>query len=782
MYRSLIFSLLFLSNAWAQNLERSCLSDEDQGNGLDLAVDAFGLVHMSRVGRGTQNLLYTRIQADGSSIDEVVAEQMSELFFEEVEDTGILLEGGRVYICYHDVFQQEMRVATRENDLWSLSTVESYSSGSSCDLGLYQGELVVAYESAGVLKLGTLTGGSWNLSLADEVPGDRVGFQPSIALSPQGELVVAHRNLSQKELRIARWDGNQWSAQVPPNAWNEGGRQPAAFYDGDELRVYHGSDPETPNSSSDADLLVTEGLLNPSTLRIAEENVGGTLDATRSGGISTVVTRFRLRSALFGDQDGLRMLRGEDSLSPSALEFSGAGGQRHLYLFLRVAHDPFDLPVVAFLDKASNWGGTPASAHVCYYRPVDEDQDRLPDEIELQMGTIPDNADSDGDGRSDGEEVLLDGTDPLDGGKSLGDWDFCDDGHCLTGEGDCDADVHCQGELICGENNGPRFSLKISLDVCWPAHCQNGVIDGDELLIDFGGSCDDCFDQGLGAYDSCSTRCACSQGGGDCDADSHCQGDLICGQDNGARFQLPRFLDVCWPNHCENGLMDEDETGIDLGGSCALCNSQAGNYDHCSSYCPCPQGEGDCDIDSHCQVGLVCGVNNGARFAFSNSLDICWPEHCENGSMDGDEVGVDLGGSCDDCFEGENGDYSFCSARCPCTEGEGDCNADSHCQGELLCGIANSGRFGLPSGRDVCWPAHCQNGTMDGDEIGVDRGGSCGLCSGSNGGWAYCNSDCPCAEGEGDCDQDSDCLIGLSCSGDGSDYGLRSGIDVCIPF
>jgi len=32
---------------------------------------------------------------------------------------------------------------------------------------------------------------------------------------------------------------------------------------------------------------------------------------------------------------------------------------------------------------------------------------------------------------------------------------------------------------------------------------------------------------------------------GDCDADSHCAGSLICGTDNGSQFGLPPSYDVC---------------------------------------------------------------------------------------------------------------------------------------------------------------------------------------------------------------------------------------------
>jgi hypothetical protein len=45
---------------------------------------------------------------------------------------------------------------------------------------------------------------------------------------------------------------------------------------------------------------------------------------------------------------------------------------------------------------------------------VDSDQDGLSDQRELELGTDPRMKDSDGDGLSDGDEVLVYGTNPID--------------------------------------------------------------------------------------------------------------------------------------------------------------------------------------------------------------------------------------------------------------------------------------------------------------------------------------------------------------------------------
>lgn len=46
--------------------------------------------------------------------------------------------------------------------------------------------------------------------------------------------------------------------------------------------------------------------------------------------------------------------------------------------------------------------------------------------------------------------------------------------------------------------------------------------------------------------------------------------------------------------------------------------------------------------------------------------------------------------------------------------------------------------------------------------------------------WNYCSPNCPCAEGEGDCDTDADCQAGLYCAQNvGAKYGQSKYMDVC---
>jgi len=90
-------------------------------------------------------------------------------------------------------------------------------------------------------------------------------------------------------------------------------------------------------------------------------------------------------------------------------------------------------------------------------------------------------------------------------------------------------------------------------------------------------------------------------------------------------------------------------------------------YHCCTDLFPCILGEGDCDHDSDCVTGLVCGSNN-CDFGTS-SHDCCTLEDkvCEDDS---------------DC----EGDLIFCGVE-NCLEGAGNCcyyRGEHRCDGDLF--------------------------------------------------------------------------------------------------
>ena len=202
------------------------------------------------------------------------------------------------------------------------------------------------------------------------------------------------------------------------------------------------------------------------------------------------------------------------------------------------------------------------------------------------------------------------------------DWECCTSANkCDVGQGDCDNDSHCSGNLVCGSNN--CADGESGLDCC-----ENPPRDCNPANSDF---------------ECCTSTDKCNLGEGDCDSDSHCAGNLVCGTNNCATGDST--LDCC-----ENPPRD--------------CNPANSDFECCTSQDKCNLGEGDCDNDSHCAGSLVCGYNNCA--AGDSSMDCCI-RNCNPA----------------------NSDFECCTDTYKCGLGQGDCDNDSHCAGNLVCGTNN---------------------------------------------------------------------------------------------
>ena len=97
--------------------------------------------------------------------------------------------------------------------------------------------------------------------------------------------------------------------------------------------------------------------------------------------------------------------------------------------------------------------------------------------------------------------------------------------------------------------------------------------------------------------------------------------------------------------------------------------------------------------------------------------------------------------------------------NCPCGEGQGDCDSDAECAPGLICKWNVGANYGWPETRDVCEQPGCPAFVPGPDA---------------------CTSDCPCDEGQGDCDSDAECAPGLICAWNvGANYGWPATRDVC---
>lgn len=141
-----------------------------------------------------------------------------------------------------------------------------------------------------------------------------------------------------------------------------------------------------------------------------------------------------------------------------------------------------------------------------------------------------------------------------------------------------------------------------------------------------------------------------------------------------------------------------------------------------------------------------------------------------------------------------SGQYNYCwptaTPALLCTLGEGVCHSNAECASGLICGARKLGQYLSGGQGSACTFSHCTNGIYEPGlgETQKDCGGECGaicpdLCAGrpANGLAGHCTADCPCPAGQGDCNYNTDCQTGLTCTFQvGASYGYAATIDVCV--
>ena len=232
----------------------------------------------------------------------------------------------------------------------------------------------------------------------------------------------------------------------------------------------------------------------------------------------------------------------------------------------------------------------------------------------------------------------------------------------------------------------------------------------------------------------------------------------------------------CVP-HCQDGVKDYDEEGVDCGGSCGPCKTLAKDGEACND-----PGGGSCE-SGICQA------------------QICRPKTCGNESVDAGETDLNCGGLCFPCAEGKTCEVHAdcetgicCNAEClKCAAGE-VCSVDAEsrpvcckpdgfcvtCQdrtgpttdncGRLVdCGLTGTAACAPPNtiaipgspaccsdGDCACDGRCCADGPA-GDACFVDRDGQEFCCMAQGDNYRVCGNVCcggPCDE-NGECPQQS---------------------------
>jgi hypothetical protein len=145
---------------------------------------------------------------------------------------------------------------------------------------------------------------------------------------------------------------------------------------------------------------------------------------------------------------------------------------------------------------------------------------------------------------------------------------------CNDGEGDCDSAADC----INGSCSGTGlYFYGVASNACAPAHCANGVKDADETQKDCGGSCGSNCPNVCTTLPAncqighCTAQCPCADTKGDCANNGANCASGFCKADVGASYGCGATIDICLAAHCNNGVTDGGETGVDCGGVCTAC-------------------------------------------------------------------------------------------------------------------------------------------------------------------------------------------------------------------
>ena len=294
-------------------------------------------------------------------------------------------------------------------------------------------------------------------------------------------------------------------------------------------------------------------------------------------------------------------------------------------------------------------------------------------------------------------------------------------------------------------NDGIKNGNETGIDcggTCVPcSSCNDGIKNGNETGIDCGGSCIPCATCNDGIKNGNETGVDC---GGSCTPCTSCNDGIKNGNETG--------IDCggsCTPcATCNDGIKNGNETGVDCGGSCSACGdcvnikveirtdqypteiswnikNASGNIVanrsgytlsqslYPNDYC-LPAGCYTFNITDTYGDGILSpgyfrilnGANillNNTLYTYSGSFSFCigsTAPTCTDGIKNGNETGIDCGGSCQPC------------STSSCTDG-----------------IKNGNETGIDCGGSCAPCATCNDGIKNGNETGIDCGGSCPPCS-----------------------------------------------------
>jgi RHS repeat-associated protein len=135
-------------------------------------------------------------------------------------------------------------------------------------------------------------------------------------------------------------------------------------------------------------------------------------------------------------------------------------------------------------------------------------------------------------------------------------------------------------------------------------------------------------------------------------------GNLYFGTKGGTVYALDSAGHELWKAEVGGEIIGSPALGK---GGAVIVGSTNGRLYSLGSGAPRVAAGGDCDEDTDCEPGLLCGEEAGPRFGKADGVGVCWPPSCENKVQDPGETEIDCGGACGSCT-------NVCAA--PCVLGE----------------------------------------------------------------------------------------------------------------
>jgi len=400
------------------------LNEINDPRAMSTAMDELGVYHIVFIDPSSRDLKYmSATMSDGALVQSeisVLSPQVDSVL-DPLQDTGIIALQGEVAICGRRVSElsTELIVWIRDQQgEWREELVDSLDA-SECELEMSQGQLHMLVTSAGQLYAYQRGDTAWSgevISTGTQTYGRDLNlFQGSSGL------IATHSDESYSNLYVSR-RLDSWSLDRVPleEAFfvisHAGVRSAGLEWQSGNLWLFHGQRDASRNLDEDSDVYVlwsysSEGSYGTGNW-VSAQGLGGANAArlfTRPDGQEGyLLTRSLYNNPVSGDSYGLTLYRFREDFSvDETINFeTSLAGVTNTYLKLNILKSPSGWPVLTALDLNADGN------RVDLWWLSDSDQDGVPDVGEAELGTNPSFSDTDGDGRSDGQE-LIEQTDPL---------------------------------------------------------------------------------------------------------------------------------------------------------------------------------------------------------------------------------------------------------------------------------------------------------------------------------------------------------------------------------